>query len=646
MAEDYAPFNVNVTTDKTYDPDTYTGDKNKVGWLLTTKAKDKNNVDTPTQNGGRAYVGVFGNSNYATAKQPAWVTYDNLSGGDEDSVAEAASHEMGHNMGLSHDTTTSDTIGYYGGHGTGDTSWGPIMGTGFNRDVTQWSKGDYYNSYNESTDDDLAIISARVPYLADDYGDDIATATPWFSETDGSITQAGLIETTDDPDVFEFATGAGTVVFNANTFKSDAANSHTNGGNLDINLELRDSSGTLIALDNPALGMNASISQSVAAGNYFLFVIPSGAGSPLASSPTGYTSYGSLGQYSITGTIVPTDQIALTSPNGGEEWMRSTSQPVTWLSGMGGHVKIELFKGGSLDSSLAANTPNDGLFNWVIPSDQAEGTDYKIKITSIDQPSKLDKSSLNFSVLLESNDILIANMDADPGFSTTGLFEFGIPSGDNDAANTNTGTNIYDTDLDSTCFTASTLTTYALDCSNHSNVSLEFWAHTYLYPDYTAVFEVSNDNINWTPLLSQAGMSTRSWTKYSYNISSVADGQPTVYVRWSMLGSGTQRPGGGLAIDDAQVVGDFVPADDVSLTSPNGGENWIPNIQNQITWNSSMGGNVKIELLEGGSVNAVIALSTPNDGSYLWTAPTAQMLGGDYKVRIQSIENTFPYRRE
>ena len=38
---------------------------------------------------------------------PAWVYYDKLAAGREDAVAEACSHEFGHNLGLSHDGTTA-----------------------------------------------------------------------------------------------------------------------------------------------------------------------------------------------------------------------------------------------------------------------------------------------------------------------------------------------------------------------------------------------------------------------------------------------------------------------------------------------------------------------------------------------------------
>ena len=48
--------------------------------------------------GGVAYVGVFDDtSNYY---KPALVFYNELGGGNEKYVAEAISHEAGHNMGL------------------------------------------------------------------------------------------------------------------------------------------------------------------------------------------------------------------------------------------------------------------------------------------------------------------------------------------------------------------------------------------------------------------------------------------------------------------------------------------------------------------------------------------------------------------
>ena len=41
---------------------------------------------------------------------PALVYYNNLGGGREDYVSEASSHEMGHNLGLSHDGTATQVL--------------------------------------------------------------------------------------------------------------------------------------------------------------------------------------------------------------------------------------------------------------------------------------------------------------------------------------------------------------------------------------------------------------------------------------------------------------------------------------------------------------------------------------------------------
>ena len=295
VAEDYAPFNVNVTTDVAFDPVNYTGDKNKVGWLLTTPTTDKNGVRCPHYGyGGVAYVNVFGRSDFFSRYQPAWVTPMGAA-----NTAEAASHEMGHNMGLSHDGLTTGAA-YYGGHAatTSAPSWGPIMGTGYSRNVSQWSRSiEYYNG--NQTQDDLTIIAGKVSYRTDDHGDTNPTATAW---TQSPVNQLGLVENTNDPDVFTFTTGAGTVSFTANTYRCDT---QTWGGNLDAILELYDASNNLVASANPAADTNATLSTSVPAGTYYLVLKPSAAGTPLSSTPSGYTIYGSLGYYNITGSYQP-----------------------------------------------------------------------------------------------------------------------------------------------------------------------------------------------------------------------------------------------------------------------------------------------------------------------------------------------------
>ena len=295
VAEDFAAFDINVTTDPVYDDASNRGPT--IGQVLITHNGDFNNDNA----GGRAYVGVFGFSNYATYYSPALVYYNKLSS-RADYIAEATSHEMGHNLGLSHDGTSSKS--YYNGHGSGQTSWGPIMGTGYNRNVSQWSNGEYYDA-NNSQDDEARLLS-KLGYRNDDHGDSLLTTSYLYASggTNVQNTHAdnrGIINGPHDPDVFAFITGAGSITLQVDPF---VVGTNTRGGNLDVQLRLLDHSGTVVASANPASTTGASVSASIAtAGTYYLEISAVGTGTPESAGPSGYVDRFSQGQYFISGTL-------------------------------------------------------------------------------------------------------------------------------------------------------------------------------------------------------------------------------------------------------------------------------------------------------------------------------------------------------
>jgi len=283
VAEDFAPFDVDVTTELTSEA------------LLTRSSSTDTVFGTRVlisaisqywgSYGGIAYVGVF--DAVGDYYKPALVFPENL-GWSAKNIAEAASHEAGHNLGLSHDGTAS--VGYYSGHGSGETGWAPIMGVGYYQNLSQWSRGEYLGANN--TENDLAIISTYgLPGRADDHGDTPATASQLAGGS--SLSGSGVIGTAADVDVHWFSVGASSSI----TLNVAAANP---GPNLDIIAELRDSGGTLLGTANPAGGVNAAFTGTLNAGTYYLAVGGTGLGDPLG---TGYSDYGSLGQYAITGTV-------------------------------------------------------------------------------------------------------------------------------------------------------------------------------------------------------------------------------------------------------------------------------------------------------------------------------------------------------
>jgi hypothetical protein len=80
----------------------------------------------------------------------------------------------------------------------------------------------------------------------------------------------------------------------------------------------------------------------------------------------------------------------------------------------------------------------------------------------------------------------------------------------------------------------------------------------------------------------------------------------------------------------------------ITVTSPNGGGKYGRSNTMYITWTweGCIGDRVKIELLKGGSPNAVIADSALNSGEYRWSVPHDQVLGTDYRVRVSSLLST------
>ncbi|MFH0774686.1 MAG: CARDB domain-containing protein [bacterium] len=82
----------------------------------------------------------------------------------------------------------------------------------------------------------------------------------------------------------------------------------------------------------------------------------------------------------------------------------------------------------------------------------------------------------------------------------------------------------------------------------------------------------------------------------------------------------------------------------ITVTSPNGVENWQQNASYSITWRSSgVGNQVKIDLYKGGSFTQTIVSSTYNNGSYSWLVPITQTIGTDYKIRVTSTSNSSIY---
>jgi PKD repeat protein len=293
VAEDFIGFDIDVTT---ADPGNDA--------LIRSSAAD-NNYGTRvviTKSGlikcgcgGIAFVGMTTMINN-TRYQPAWVFQQSLANNPK-YIAEAISHEAGHTFGLLHDGLKQNNVvhTYYMGHGAGATSWAPIMGDSYFKTVTQWDHG-LYPGANNQQNDILTFAANGLVGSKDDIGNTIATASSLNTTLNSGVESVhtyGVIGF-GDIDIYSFNTGGGNINL--------AANPATVGANLDIQLSLFKPDGTQVASSDPSNSLSASINIVLPAGTYYLAIKASGKEGNGASDP-GYPSYGSLGQYQISGSF-------------------------------------------------------------------------------------------------------------------------------------------------------------------------------------------------------------------------------------------------------------------------------------------------------------------------------------------------------
>jgi fibronectin type 3 domain-containing protein len=280
VAEAYSPFNLNVTT---VDPGSYNdGQALRIvfggtgSWLGQSA-------------GGVAYVGAF----YNGASNTVWAFTKNLSNGFAKYSSDAAIHESGHAFGLQHQSTYSGTT-KTAEYNQGNSAKAPIMGVTYYSTRGLWWRGT--SSISSATiQDDLSVLTNNTNGFGlrtDDYGDSIGSAGS-FTVDGASVSASGLITATTDKDYFGFATQAGSISFTVSPAQY--------GAMLDATIQLVDSNGAVVATADTA-GLGETLTATVGTGAYYLIV-------------SGKGNYGDIGQYSVSGTIVPSGNFVAAPKN-------------------------------------------------------------------------------------------------------------------------------------------------------------------------------------------------------------------------------------------------------------------------------------------------------------------------------------------
>lgn len=382
VAEDYAPFDVDITT---ADPGLNAIDRSTnsdAAYGTRVVVTNDSSIYNQCYCAGISYVGTFDITGSHQYYQPAFA-FQRGTGANAKVIGEVVSHEAGHTLGLSHDGTSS--VAYYSGQG----SWAPIMGTSYNRPISQWSKGEYSGANN--TEDDLAVMQSHgAPLRTDDVPSQQSAAMPVSS----GVPFDGFIGTAADADWFSIS-GSGEI--------NVVANVAAISPNLDLRADVYDADGDLLASANPAAstisgdsatGLSVNLTATLpAAGTYFVKLDGVGYGDPLTN---GYSDYDSMGAYTVTVTVLdPTGapEVSTTALPTANSFTPYSTQ-LTATSGVPPYTWGIVSSAAALPSalSIAANT---GVISGT-PS--AAAGDYPVTVKVVDANGNSSTKSLTLTI--------------------------------------------------------------------------------------------------------------------------------------------------------------------------------------------------------------------------------------------------------
>lgn len=309
-------------------------------------------------------------------------------------------------------------------------------------------------------------------------------------------------------------------------------------------------------------------------------------------------------------------------------------------------------------SGLISGTPTTmGVYNVALSATNVEGTGNATLVLTLTPPV-----------------LMSFNLDTDPGWTRQGEWDYGTPTGGGGTSHGRpdptagaTGTKVFGINLNGDYSTAVGgpfyLTTTALNLATASGTQLRFkrWLNADFQPYVYATVQVSNNGTSWTTvwLNSSVTYTDDAWAEVSCDISAVADGQSTVYVRWGHQVGSSAWAYSGWNLDDVQILGTLVknvlvslPAEIIEGAAAGSGTVTLseaPASDLAVTLTSAQPARLLVPasvMVLAGQTQAVFPVSVVNDsvlnGSPLVavTAATSGYVGGSATMRVVDDETT------
>ena len=282
VSEDFAPFNIDVTTEE---PAVLApGVPVAASAGVAMRVAIGSSTDGAGQSiGSQGFYDTFSSDAVNVVYVDFYDGYPGQGDGGHVRLGNTASHEAGHGFGLVHQSLYDANGNKIEEYNPGTDIWAPIMGGGSH--TTYFKKHTWHDgpsTYGATQfQDDMAIIAGPINgfgYRPDDHGDTPAAASSLYDN--GSVwSGAGIIETNSDVDFFQFT------VNSAGAYRI-MADGTWHATNLDVVLSLYDASGTLLATADPQDTYSAELVRQLTPGDYFVEVAKT-------------DDYGRVGQYNV-----------------------------------------------------------------------------------------------------------------------------------------------------------------------------------------------------------------------------------------------------------------------------------------------------------------------------------------------------------
>ncbi len=307
----------------------------------------------------------------------------------------------------------------------------------------------------------------------------------------------------------------------------------------------------------------------------------------------------SNGYFTINGAALPV--INVVSPNGDETWQAGTSGTITWTytGNPGSYLKIQLYQGGSLKSTLASKASigsnGQGSYVWTVPSTITPGGSYTIKLTSTANAVYCDYSDAFFSIIpAPLPEITVISPDAGE----------------------------------------------ALQTGTSAGIS---WTYTGNPGSYVKIQLYQGSSLKST-LASKVKTGTGGQGYYEWRISSKTTPGSNYSIR---VTSTSNNACYGCSNGGFSILGPPLPT--ITVASPGGGETWQAGKTWNISWRytENPGTYVRIQLYRGQKLYCTVVSNKSKgidgEGSYSWTVPETVPAGNDYSIKIYSTSKSAYY---